>query len=175
MTSSATPLITYYLHMTQVSDFSPAFLPPNDALEIKPLLFIDIPFYRFLYHEVGHQWRWLDRQQWSDERLADVLNQTTVHIDVLYFQGAPAGYVELNQIEDLVEIAYFGLRPPFLGQGLGKHLLSDGIQKAWQDLGAHKVSVHTCNLDGPHAYQNYVKRGFSLYETKQEPMPALYK
>jgi ribosomal protein S18 acetylase RimI-like enzyme len=88
-------------------------------------------------------------------------------------QGAPAGYVELRQQVDSTEIAYFGLRPEYFGMGLGKHLLSYGIQQAW-DGGANRLWVHTCNLDGPYALDNYIKRGFRVYKTEEQPMPKRY-
>ena len=43
---------------------------------------------------------------------------------VLYVAGTPAGYVELEvQPDDNVEVAYFGLLPRFIGEGLGRYLL----------------------------------------------------
>jgi GNAT superfamily N-acetyltransferase len=64
-----------------------------------------------------------------------------------------------------VEIAYFGLLPQFMGQGLGGHLLTAGIQKAGA-MAAQRVWDHTYSLDCPHAYKNYIARGFTLYDTK---------
>ena len=93
---------------------------------------------------------------------------------MLYVDGVPAGYVELLREGSDTEIAYFGLRPAFIGQGLGKHLLSYGIERAWND-GAARVWLHTCNLDGPHALSNYQKRGFSIYKVNEEPMPARFQ
>jgi hypothetical protein len=52
--------------------------------------------------------------------------------------------------------------------------LSYGIEKAWED-GAKRVWVHTCNLDGPHALDNYTKRGFSVYDEHRQPMPNRYQ
>ena len=72
-----------------------------------------------------------------------------------------------------VEIAYFGLRRNYMGRGLGKHLLSYGVARAWE-MGANRVWLHTCNLDGPHALANYQKRGFRIYDVVEEPMPELY-
>ena len=33
-------------------------------------------------------------------------------------------------------------------------------------MGASRVWVHTCSLDGPTALANYQARGFRLYDTK---------
>jgi GNAT superfamily N-acetyltransferase len=64
-----------------------------------------------------------------------------------------------------VEIIYFGLLPQFISQGIGGHLLTVGVQRAWA-ITASRVWVHTCSLDGPNAYKNYESRGFTLYDTK---------
>ena len=81
--------------------------------------------------------------------------------------GAPAGYFELRRdAENGVEIVYFGLLKEFHGRGLGGHLLSQAVQRAWE-AGAGRVWVHTNTLDHPFALPNYVKRGFSVYKTEQ--------
>ncbi|MBA3872529.1 MAG: N-acetyltransferase, partial [Anaerolineae bacterium] len=51
--------------------------------------------------------------------------------------------------------------------------LSYAIHRAWMD-GAKRIWLHTCNLDGPYALDNYIKRGFSVYKTEEEPMPQRY-
>jgi GNAT superfamily N-acetyltransferase len=85
---------------------------------------------------------------------------------VAYVAGTPAGYIELGKHPtNEVEIIYFGLLPQFIGQGLGGHLLTVGVQRAWA-MGATRVWVHTCSLDGSYAYKNYASRGFTLYDTQ---------
>jgi GNAT superfamily N-acetyltransferase len=85
---------------------------------------------------------------------------------VMYDEGAPAGYFELErQADGSIEIAYFGLMQEFLGRGLGKHLLTVAAEQAWSD-GANRVWLHTCTLDDAAAMPNYVKRGFKPF--KQE-------
>ncbi len=81
-------------------------------------------------------------------------------------EGAPAGYVELDRAsaEPGTEVAYFGIIPAFHGRGFGRHLLSVGVQRAFDD-GAERVWVHTCTLDGPYALANYRARGFVEYRT----------
>jgi GNAT superfamily N-acetyltransferase len=109
----------------------------------------------------------------SDEALAAALDAPGTRIDVLYADGVPVGYIELDRTGDDIEVAYFGLRPGYMGRGLGKHLLSWGIAQAWSE-GPSRVWLHTCNLDGPYALDNYLKRGFSVYRVVEEPMPARY-
>ena len=124
-------------------------------------------FYRYLYVEVGRGFHWIDRLPWTDQQIADHLNDRSVSLWVLYSGGVPAGYFELKKRPEdgSVEIAYFGLLPEFHGHGLGKWLLSQAVDQAWE-IGAKRIWLHTCTLDHPAAIPNYVARGFRLF--KQE-------
>jgi ribosomal protein S18 acetylase RimI-like enzyme len=166
-------LITTYLHITDRGAFKPTYLHASNV-KIVEMNAADVAFYRFLYGEVGKEWRWRDRLLLSDVDLYAILSQPGVSVHVLYVDGVPAGYVELAKQGDATEIAYFGLRPNFFGRGLGKYLLSYGIETALED-GAERVWVHTCNLDGPHALDNYKKRGFKIYDEHRQPMPNVYQ
>ncbi|QPC85072.1 GNAT family N-acetyltransferase [Phototrophicus methaneseepsis] len=165
-------LVTTYLEMTSRTDFAPSFVQYADV-RVEALQSPDVDFYRFLYQSVGEKWCWRDRLLISRDELASILQAPSTHVYVLYVKGTPAGYVELCAQGESVEVAYFGLREPFFGRGLGKHLLSYGIQQAWM-LGARRVWLHTCNLDGPHALANYQKRGFKVFKQVAEPMPERY-
>lgn len=166
-------LITTWLEITDSSQIRPSFVKDQD-IEIARMETPDIAFYRFLYQSVGEKWRWRDRLQISSSELRSILSSDDTTVYVLYVSGAPAGYVELfHHGENNYEIVYFGLREEYMGRGLGKHLLSFGIKQAWE-LGANRVFLHTCNLDGPHALANYQKRGFKVFRVDEEPMPDLY-
>ncbi len=165
-------LITVYVEMTAPDQAKLAFVDVPHA-RIEQLGRVDVPFYRFLYKAVGDAVRWRDRNFLSDDELAAAL--AAAHVFVLYVQGVPAGYAELVQTGESVELAFFGLRPEFHGLGLGKHLLSYAVQKAWDMTGVRRVWLHTCNLDSPHALDNYLKRGFRLFKEEREPMPERYK
>lgn len=166
-------LITTYLEMTRRSAFRPAYLDDSEDFTVMRMETPDIPFYRFLYRAVGERWRWRDRLLMSDEALMGLLSDPNTTVDVLFTQGTPIGFVELVRRGDETEIAYFGLRAGYMGRGLGKHLLSWGVALAWSD-GAQRVWLHTCNLDSPHALDNYLKRGFSVCKVEQIPMPLHY-
>lgn len=159
---------TTYLHLPAYAAFRPALeppLPPPAAL-VQHVTPPDTAFYRYLYDMVGRSYWWLDRRYWSDERLTHYLRQPTVTLLVLYVHGNPAGYIELLQEseEPGTEVAYFGLGAAYHGRGLGKYLLSVGVQRAFDD-GATRVWLHTCNLDGQHALANYQARGFVPYRS----------
>jgi len=165
-------LVTTYLEMTDREQFRPSLSNRTDVY-VQQMQTPDVDFYRFLYGAVGEKWRWRDRLVISRSELLAELNRAEVSVYVLYVGGTPAGYVELCDRDGEVEVAYFGLREQFFGQGLGKHLLSYGIGRAW-DRGAYRVWLHTCNLDGPHALSNYQRRGFRVYQRTVEPMPERY-
>lgn len=167
-----TTLITTYLQMTHPDQFKPAFHPTPD-FSITQLGRVDTEFYLFLYRSVGYEWGWRDRFLMPIHELEAILSRAEIF--AAYVDGVPAGYIELEKIGDEVEIAFFGLRRAFIGRGLGKHLLSLGIQRAWELAGqGGRVWVHTCNLDGEAALPNYIARGFSIYKTEEEPMPEKY-
>lgn len=164
MTDTVT-VTTTYLHIPSRAQFRPSFSDSADMLILQAQHALPL-FYRFLYNAVGQDYHWTDRNKWTDEQLEEYLARPTTTLLVLYVQGTPAGYVELNAAseEPGTEVAYFGLIPAFHGRGLGKHLLSVGVQRAF-DAGAERVWVHTCSLDGPHALANYQARGFMPYRT----------
>lgn len=173
--SESTPdtLVTTYLHMTEHTAFSPSFIDVY-GVEVVQVAKISVEDYLKLYLGVGDQLRWRDRVVMHREQLQKIIDSPNTIINVLYVHGREAGYVELEVQGDEVEVAYFGLFEEFHGKGYGKHLLSFGIQKAW-NLGARRVWVHTCNLDGEFALANYMKRGFEVYKEFSEPMPDRYR
>jgi ribosomal protein S18 acetylase RimI-like enzyme len=123
-----------------------------------------ISFFRYLYREVGRPHHWVDRLTWSDEQVAERLANENVSLWVMYVDGAPAGYAELEHHADgSTEIAYFGLLPEFTHRGLGKLMLTAAVERAWEQ-GASRVWLHTCTLDDPAALPNYIKRGFEPYK-----------
>jgi GNAT superfamily N-acetyltransferase len=173
-------LVRTYLQMKDWTEFRPAYLNYSEGIKVMCMDTPDVSFYRFLYSSITDPWRWHDRISLSDEEIKTLLLNPGTSIHVLYVEGAPAGYIELTQRKEgatgrffSTEIVYFGLRPIYLGQGLGKHLLSHGIAYAW-NKGTQRLWVHTCNLDGPHTLNNYVKRGFKIYRVEREPMPEHY-
>lgn len=147
-----------YLEMTSPADLVTEGAPdPAARLELVQ----DCPwhFYRYLYVEVGRQYHWRDRLSWSETQFREHLAGPSA-IWLLSVRGAPAGYFELRGHEDRsIEIAYFGLLPEFVGQGLGKFLLTRAVEEAWA-RGPGRVWLHTCSLDHPGALPNYLKRGF---------------
>lgn len=128
--------------------------------------------WRLLYTEVGRRYHWVDRLGWSDEDIRGYLGDPAVSLWVMTVGGEVAGYFELRrEPEGAIEIVYFGLLDPFIGRGLGGHLLTEAVEHAW-DLGATRVWLHTNTLDHPAALPNYLKRGFTVFRTETYDLPA---
>jgi ribosomal protein S18 acetylase RimI-like enzyme len=162
-----------YLEMTAPADHRPAAPAPPD---VRVLRAVECPvsFYRYLYGEVGRAYHWRDRLSWTDDQLRELLADASVSVWVMYGEGTPLGFFELRAHDDgSVEIAYFGLLPEFVGQGLGKLMLSAAVEQAWSS-GARRVWLHTCTLDSPAALPNYVARGFRAFreERYEVELPA---
>ena len=167
-----TEVTTWYLEMFDRQQLRPAD-SGNPDLRIEQAQIPSPELNRFLYSSVGGDWYWLDRLSWSYDRWIAYLDRPEVQTWVAYVSGTPAGYVELEaQTDHAVEIAYFGILKPFMGRRLGGHLLSIGIEQAW-NMGAQRVWVHTCSLDGAYALANYQARGFQIYkqETHLKELP----
>ncbi|HET6584661.1 MAG TPA: GNAT family N-acetyltransferase [Nannocystaceae bacterium] len=117
-------------------------------------------FYRYLYETVGAPWLWYERRVMDDDELSAIVHDEAVEIFVLYADGCPAGYAELDcrSMPD-VELAYCGLVPDFIGEGLGVYLVDHAVELAWQHE-PERVWVHTCTLDHPRALLVYQRAGF---------------
>ncbi|MFF1709471.1 GNAT family N-acetyltransferase [Streptomyces sp. NPDC058268] len=169
---------TWSLEQTAPTDLLPAAAPDGDVTIVRA----GIPspeFSRFLYASVGGDIRWTDRLALSYAQWQEQLGKPGVETWVAYEKGTPAGYVELAAQDDgVVEIVYFGLIPAFRGRRIGGYLLSYGARRAW-DLAERwpelpptkRVWLHTCSKDGEHAMDNYLRRGFKLFDTKVEQEP----
>jgi ribosomal protein S18 acetylase RimI-like enzyme len=160
------------VHRTYFQMLSPGALRPSELPDASHLRLAGVDrcppdFYRYLYREVGRQYSWHDRWDWSDEQIIGYFADPAVRLYVLYAHDVPAGYFELRAEPGAVggrsvEIVYFGLLPHAVGRGLGKHLLTLACREAWAGQPA-RVWLHTCSLDHPAAVPNYVARGFASY------------
>ena len=109
-------------------------MPVNIQTALMRATDIPLPFYRFLYTQVGMRYHWHERLRMSDVELKSILNDPRTSVTVLYINGAPAGYFELfKQDDDVVELAYFGLFERAIGLGVGKVVPAAG---ALRGLGA---------------------------------------
>jgi len=154
-----------YLEMTDPSELC-ASANPDPLAHVERVLECPPGFYRFLYAAVGEAYHWVDRLDWTDEQIERHLSAPLLRLFVLYRDTDPAGFFELHQEGESVEIAYFGLLPAFLRRGLGKYLLTQAASEAWR-LRPRRVWLHTCTLDDPAALPNYLKRGFRPFKDER--------
>jgi GNAT superfamily N-acetyltransferase len=116
--------------------------------------------YRFLYNTVGAQYLWWLRRTMPDRQLAGLLRDSHVSIDVLYADGEPAGFYELDSTHwPAMNLSYFGLMPHAIGKGAGFALLRHAVDMAWQKRPA-AMTVNTCTADHPRALPMYLRAGF---------------
>jgi GNAT superfamily N-acetyltransferase len=136
-------------------------LPVNVQAALMRTRDIPLHFYRYLQFRTGRAYHWVYRLRLSDEALSALVHAPRTSVDVLYLDGAPAGFFELAQDDDgTVDLAYFGLMPHATGRGLGKWFLRQAIDAAWM-LQPERVTVNTCTLDHPAALSLYQKLGFT--------------
>ncbi|MGN7826195.1 3-mercaptopyruvate sulfurtransferase [Agrobacterium radiobacter] len=164
-------------HVTQLEMTAPPKvslpIPVNIQTALMRVNNIPLHFYRYLYWRVGKRWHWQKRMRMSDAELSAILRDPKNSVTVLYMNGAPAGFFELNKASDEVtELSYFGLLEEAIGAGVGKWFLLQALYAAWQD-NPQRVTVTTNTLDHPRALQLYQMMGFSpvgTYEAWVEPL-----
>lgn len=153
----------------------PRAIPPRlpDGVTIQRAARPTVAFYRFLYDQAGKEYTWTERKLMADETLRAIVQDPAVEVYVLYVEGTPAGYVELDgRVAGQVEIAYFAIFPEFQGRALGPQLLAHAIQRA-ETSGTPRLWVHTCTLDHPKALSVYRRAGFVPYQERVEHVALL--
>ena len=153
-----------YLEMTERPRLPQVIHPAGITVALLRAHRPPIAFYRFLYDTVGEPWLWYERRLLADEALEVIIHDDLVEVYVLYADGNPAGFAELDRrAANDIELAYFGIMPGHIGQGLGRYLLRWAIDTAW----AHepkRLWVNTCTLDHPKALPLYQQMGFQPYK-----------
>lgn len=156
-----------YLEMTSRPRLAHPPMPVGTPLAFMRAVDPTLPFYRFLYNKVGEPWLWWERRAMSDDELAAIISDERVEIYVLYVDGVPAGFAELDRRgEPDIELAYMGLMPAFVGRKLGPYLLHAAIDTAWSH-NPRRLTVNTCELDHPKALALYQRFGFRPYDQKK--------
>ena len=127
---------------------------------------ITVSDYRHMFARVGEPWLWHGRTVMPDRALADWLARPETQILFPMHQGKQAGLAEINRLPNGVcRLAYFGLAPDYLGQGLGRCFLRTVIDHCLLD-GSLIVTVNTCTFDHPAALKTYLACGFRISCTR---------
>jgi GNAT superfamily N-acetyltransferase len=142
----------------------PAHLPPMPlSLRLALMRAENIPlhYYRYLYSSVGANWLWFDRLLLDDEALSAKVHRAGVEVFVLYANGSPGGYYELDFSKPRrANLVYFGLMPEWTGMKIGPWLLGSAVSEAFS-RGVEELTVNTCTLDHPAALPLYQRLGFN--------------
>ena len=156
-----------YLEMTERPQFGPPASPHRKRLALMRAVRPTLAFYRFLYNQAGERWLWWDRREMSDDDLMSIITDDRVEIYVLYSEGVPAGFAELdcrNMPE--IDLACFGVMQEFAGQGLADYLLHAIVDAAWGHEPA-RLTVTTSDLEHHKAIALYQRVGFRPYRQEK--------
>lgn len=141
------------------SAYPPA--PCNRQIALLKTSNIPLHYYRYLTDRVGRKWHWVNSLRKSDAELAAELHRQDREVSVLYLDGAPAGFFDINRVSpEVSDLAFFGMMEHAMGQGLGRWFLGAAISACWATR-PRLVTVQTCTLDHPAALPLYQKLGFT--------------
>ena len=155
-----------YLQQVTPPNISPVSLSPRLKTAIMRAENMPVAFYRYLYDAVGGSYHWVTRKRMDDEDLKQIIQSPLNYILVLYVDGVPAGFAEIDtQNSAVLDLKFFGLTTDYIGKGLGRFFLSHVLQTAWS-LKPEKIILETCSLDHPAALVLYQKMGFSVYDQR---------
>ena len=159
-------VVVTFLRMDRVPVEAAPGLP--DGIDIRVISNCAVPFYRFLYENVGADYLWWLRRVMPDLQLAAILRDPRVTIHVLYRGDEVLGFYELDRsYRSVTNLAYFGLMPGAIGMGLGPAFLRHAVDTAWRE-GVGSMTVNTCTADHPRALPNYLRAGFRVVRATPE-------
>jgi GNAT superfamily N-acetyltransferase len=151
-----------YLELDDPRALRPAAQPSLEGLEIALVEPPDGAVSRWFYVRVGEPHNWTDNLQRADSDWQAWAEGVETWVATV--AGQRAGYYELREDGESVEVAYFGLLAEFHGQGLGGYLLTHALRRALEL--APRVWLHTNTQDAPAALPNYLARGLRPFRTE---------
>lgn len=157
-----------FLRMLRPPERPPAIMQPGAVLTRERL---SVPEYRKLYNDVGTPWLWWLRRMMPDDQLARHLARPSLSTYVLRVNGQEAGFFETDASHwPFVNLNYFGLKPEYIGRGLGRKLLDAAVDSVFIGAASHLagMTVNTCSADHPRALPNYIAAGFLEYRRARE-------
>ena len=153
-----------YLEINSINELKASKVPSDNC----NVALVDPPDYqlnKFLYKQVGKDYRWIDRLVWEDSQWVNYVENSKVKTYVLKDKGNLIGYFEIifDFEKKQSEIAYFGILTEYFGKKYGGYLLSEAINKSFEKS-INRVWVHTCSLDHKNALKNYISRGMKIFK-----------
>ena len=146
--------------------------PLPEGMRVERVARASVPFYRYLYNTVGEPWLWWMRRAASDQEIASLMAHPQISVHVLYGNGEPQGFYELDMRgASAANLSYFGLMPWAIGRGTGRAFLRHAVDACWAS-GKTLVTVNTCTADHPRALPSYLAAGFRKLRTLREVWPV---
>lgn len=153
-------VVVTFLRMDAAPPERPPALP--EGAEVVVARSCSVAFYRYLYNTIGANYVWWLRRTMPDTQLARLLRDHRISISVLYQNGEPAGFYELDATQfPAVNLSYFGLMPHAVGTSMGLAFLRHAVDTVWHS-GARAMTVNTCTADHPRALPTYKRAGFRI-------------
>lgn len=153
--------VVTYLEMDSRPAFPRPHLPGGQAAALMAAEAPPVWYLLSLYDAVGAAYEWTDLHVRPEAELREMLSHPDVTLYTLLRAGWPHGFFLLDGRErGTVDLAWFGLVPEAVGQGLGTFLLQTAVHGAWDRPATRRVTVNTNTLDHPRALRLYQKAGF---------------
>ncbi|MEM9898215.1 MAG: GNAT family N-acetyltransferase [Pseudomonadota bacterium] len=165
MTNGIEVTITYLRQKERPAKTIPH--PPRPGAAILKASRIPVHYYRYLYDLIGGPYNWVSRRVMDDDALSGIIHDEQVFIYILYIDGAPGGFCELDFRETpRMDLKFFGLAPDAIGKGWGGYFLGQCLSIAW-DLAPTEIHLETCTLDHRAALPLYQKFGFEAFDMQK--------
>lgn len=144
---------------------------PRSTLQLRHVSNPTADQYRALFRKIGSPWLWFSRLIMADDKLEAIIQHPELMLFEVAAVEAVVGMLELDFRETgQCELAFVGLVPGLSGQGHGRWLLAEAVDRAWRQ-GIERIHVHTCTLDHPAALAAYRRAGFVPYKRAIETFP----
>ena len=160
------------LTMTKAPHFRVVPRPPG-KLALLLAEGVTVSYYRYLYNMIGERWFWWERRAMDDATLEAIITNENVEIYILYIDGVPGGFAELDYTkfddDQLVHIAVLGLVPAYMGKGYGLYLANWVVDAVWQRE-PKRVTTRVTSFDHPRAAGLLQQVGFTPVSQHVETM-----
>ena len=158
-------IVTYLEMIARPQDDEAAEPLPGDFRQVSDP---DLDWYLDVYRRIGSDLLWFSRLAAPRERLTSTFSDPDYAVYALSFDGQDEALLELDfRKKKECELAFFGVSPTLVGQGVGHALMQKAIELAWSRP-IERFWVHTCTLDHPRALPFYLRSGFTAYHRQLE-------
>ncbi|MEM9234407.1 MAG: GNAT family N-acetyltransferase [Pseudomonadota bacterium] len=121
-----------------------------------------VTFYQYIYNAVGEAHKWVSRRYMDADELRGLIHTEETAIYILYTDGWPAGFAEIDLAEATrPAIKFFGLVPEAQHKGLGRWFFYEVLGLIWAKS-PQAVRIDTCSMDSPTALRLYQRAGFNV-------------